>query len=236
MKPSGEAAENKRVEKGIGLFGGTFNPVHSGHLLAAQTAMARLAMTTVLFIPAALPPHKSPEQVVAAADRLEMLRLAVSGVPGLAVSEVELIRTGGPSYTIDTVRHFLADASPDTRYYLIVGLDAFLEIHTWKSYQTLMQLIPIVVLARPDFQPDTQQLLQHTVRHYLHAKIASAYTFSSENQRFECMNRPPLYLLSGGLKALSATFVRERIRSNADIGPLVPARVAEYIKRKGLYR
>ncbi|MDX9785412.1 MAG: nicotinate-nucleotide adenylyltransferase [Desulfobacterales bacterium] len=236
MKPSGEPAENSRAEKGIGLFGGTFNPVHSGHILAAQTAMARLAMTTVLFIPAALPPHKSPEHVVAAADRLEMLRLAVSGVPGLAVSEVELTRTGGSSYTIDTVRHFLADASPDTRYYLMVGLDAFLEIHTWKSYQTLLQLIPIVVLARPDFQPKRQNDTQNILQHYLQSKISASYDFSIENKRFECANRPPLYLLSGGLKALSATFVRERIRSNADIGPLVPARVAEYIKRKGLYR
>lgn len=235
MKTSGHNAGKISTVKRIGLFGGTFNPVHSGHLLAAQVVMSRLSMTDIWFIPAAIPPHKTPEGVVAAEHRLEMLRLAAKGVAGLSVSEVELNRTG-PSYTIDTVRYFLSHAATDTQYHLIVGLDAFFEIDTWKSYQKLMRLVPMVVLVRPDFQPENRNPARERVLGYLQTRISPSYVFSKENQQFECPGRPPLVLIDGGLMAISATVVRERIRARVDIAPFVPARVAKYIKRKGLYR
>jgi nicotinate-nucleotide adenylyltransferase len=219
----------------IGLFGGTFNPVHLGHLQAARVVRDRLALSAVLFIPAAIPPHKTPEGLVPVTDRLEMLRLALTGDPSFRVSEVELKRTG-PSYTIDTVRRFQADSAADTRYYLILGLDAFLEIDSWKSYQALIRETALVVLDRPDGPRGTAEESRRAMLDFLRSKISVDYAFSGQRGCFECADWPPLHLLSGELLALSATRVRDRIRAGGDLHGLVPAPVAAYIRRKGLYR
>jgi len=219
----------------IGLFGGTFNPVHLGHLQAARTVRDRLALGTVLFIPAAVPPHKSPEGVVQVADRLAMLHLALADEPGFWVSDVELKRTG-PSYTIDTVRCFRTGGAANTRYYLILGLDAFLEFDTWKSYHALIRETPLVVLDRPTGPAESQEKSRRIVLDFLRSKISADYRFSGKRGCFECTDWPPLHLLSGGLLQLSATSVRERIRSGGRLDGVVPAAVGAYIREKGLYR
>ena len=133
----------------IGLFGGTFNPIHRGHLWAASEVIKRFNLDQFFLIPAALPPHKTPGAVANADDRLEMIHLAIADLSGLTVSDVELNRPG-PSYTIDTVRHFKNTLANDSRIYLIMGLDAFLEIDTWKSYTELLEQIAFIVMARPN--------------------------------------------------------------------------------------
>jgi nicotinate-nucleotide adenylyltransferase len=117
----------------IGLFGGTFDPIHFGHLRSALEVREACGLERVVLIPAAVPPHKGWGAMAAAADRLQMIELAVAGAPGLAVSDVEL-RRAGPSYTIDTIRDFQGEI-PGGEIALIVGLDAFLEIDTWKSFR-----------------------------------------------------------------------------------------------------
>jgi nicotinate-nucleotide adenylyltransferase len=219
----------------IGIFGGTFNPIHLGHLQAARQVVERLSLTSLLFIPAAVPPHKTLDGVANAADRLEMIRLAISNEPGFAMSDVEINRSG-PSYTIDTVIHFQSGAESDVRYYLIVGLDAFLEIDTWKSYKTLLKKIPLVVLARPEIPPGADREVPKRILSFLRERISPDFVFSVERNCFHCADFQPLFVLSGGFRALSATFIRERIRSGADIDTLVPAVVGTYIRRKGLYR
>ncbi|HSM73080.1 MAG TPA: nicotinate (nicotinamide) nucleotide adenylyltransferase, partial [Desulfobacterales bacterium] len=116
----------------IGLFGGTFNPIHLGHLRSAQEVLEAFDLQRILLIPSALPPHKEPEFLANAADRLAMIRQATLGHTGLSVSDVEITRPG-PSYTIDTVRFFKRSLPADTRLFLVVGLDAFLEIDSWKA-------------------------------------------------------------------------------------------------------
>ena len=123
----------------FGLFGGTYNPVHIGHLRAALEVKEGFSLDEVFLIPAALPPHKMPGEVADADDRLHMLSLALEDAPGLTISDVELKRSG-PSYTIDTVQHFKRNAPDQFQIYLIMGMDAFLEIDTWKSYDELLLL------------------------------------------------------------------------------------------------
>ena len=131
----------------IGLFGGTFNPIHLGHIQVVREVKAGFGLNKILIIPSALPPHKEPDGVVDAEDRLEMIRLAFSDDPNFVISDVELKRSG-PSYTIDTVRHFKSISPENTKFYLIMGLDAFLEIDSWRSYNDLFLLIPFIVMSR----------------------------------------------------------------------------------------
>jgi nicotinate-nucleotide adenylyltransferase len=197
--------------------------------------MAQLSLSSVLFIPAAVPPHKALDGIADAADRLEMIRLAILDEPGFAVSEVELNRAG-PSYTIDTVAHFQSGDTGGAQYYLIVGLDAFLEMDTWKSYKTLMKKISLVVLARPEIPPTEDPDIRIRVLSFLQQKISPDYVFSAASNRFDCADYQPLSILAEGFRTLSATVIRERIHSGAPIDTLVPALVGTFIRRKGLYR
>jgi nicotinate-nucleotide adenylyltransferase len=125
----------------IGLFGGTFNPVHFGHLRTVLEVRERFGLSRVYLIPSALPPHKSQVGIASPSDRLEMMRLAVANDSDFVLSDVELMRTG-PSYTIDTLSYF-ANVLPETDpRFLIIGLDAFLEIHTWKDFMGILSRTP----------------------------------------------------------------------------------------------
>lgn len=234
MKLPAESKKN-RVLKRVGIFGGTFNPIHVGHLQAARVLRERFSLENVLFVPAAIPPHKSPVGVAPAGDRLAMIELAILDQPGFGVSDVEL-RRNGPSYSIDTVAHFQAEASGDTRHYLVLGLDAFLELDTWKSYQALIRRIPLVVLARPETRSDTKEMARAQILEFLKKKISSTYAFSPETGCFQCAGHPPLHVVHGGMRMLSATAVREKIFRGADVANLLPPRVGAFIRKKGLYR
>ena len=135
----------------IGIFGGTFNPVHQGHLAIAEEVKKTLGLDRILLIPAGRPPHKKDRRLLPAKHRLEMVRLAVRGHPGLEVSDLEIARPG-KSYTIETVK-VLERTFPDgTEFYLILGLDAFMEFFTWRSPEALMARCHIVVVYRPGFR------------------------------------------------------------------------------------
>jgi nicotinate-nucleotide adenylyltransferase len=130
----------------VGIFGGTFDPPHIGHLIVAQDAWAALRLDRVVFIPAAVPPHKSELPITPAEVRLEMLRAAVAGDPRFEVSDLELRRTG-PSYTVDTLRA-LHEAEPDATLYFLLGVDQFREFHSWREPEEVARLARLVVLSR----------------------------------------------------------------------------------------
>jgi nicotinate-nucleotide adenylyltransferase len=134
----------------LGLFGGTFNPIHFGHLRAAEEVADFLHLQSLLFIPAARPPHKNTESVTPFAARLEMLRLAVNEHPLFEVSDIENLRPE-KSYSIETVRIFRQKIGPASEIYFIVGLDAMLDIETWLSYREIFNLCHFVVLDRPGY-------------------------------------------------------------------------------------
>ncbi len=129
-----------------GIFGGTFDPVHIGHLIVAQDAWAALGLDRVLFIPAAVPPHKRGRVIASPEQRLEMLRAATADDPRFEVSDIEL-RRPGPSYTADTVRA-LREQDPEDELFLLLGIDQYREFHTWREPEVIARLARLVVLSR----------------------------------------------------------------------------------------
>ena len=131
----------------LGILGGSFNPIHSGHLLMAESARIACALDKVLFIPANIPPHKDFTPEISDGDRLKLIRLAIRGNPHFDLSDMELKR-GGVSYTIDTVKALYLQLNPKDRIYLILGGDLVEELATWKHYEDLKSLVDIVVVER----------------------------------------------------------------------------------------
>jgi nicotinate-nucleotide adenylyltransferase len=221
--------------KRIGLFGGTFDPVHRGHIETVQGVRARFLLDEVHLIPSALPPHKGTGKVTNAAHRLEMARLAVAGEIGLRVSDVELNRSG-PSFTIDTVSQITKIWQNQATLFFIVGLDAFLEMDTWKSHSALFHRIAFIVMARSGKGSDDLSMMHRTMACYLDGKISRGYCFSSSRSCFTHERNKPVFIYNGPPVDISATDVRQRIRNREPFDSLVPKSVADYINAKGIYR
>jgi nicotinate-nucleotide adenylyltransferase len=218
----------------IGLFGGTFNPVHIGHLRAALEVKEGFDLDQVILIPAALPPHKMPGDVADAADRLHMLNQALEDSPGLTISDVELKRSG-PSYTIDTVQHFKHTLPDQSRIYLIMGMDAFLEIDTWKSYDELLLQIPFIIINRPKSGSAVGDSGWKFMENFLASKISADYVFSESQSCYRAQNKQPIYVFEVTSLDISSTRVRNLSNTGRSIEYLVPQKVAEFINSKGLY-
>ena len=218
----------------IGLFGGTFNPIHLGHLRAADEVRKKFPLDRIDFIPCATPPHKEPDGLAEAVDRLEMIRLAIADYPRFNVSDVEVSRPG-PSFTIDTVRCYKSHLAVETDLYLIMGFDAFLEIHTWRSYLDLLTLISFIVMARPGKDFVQSPLGWKTLEDYLHRRISDRYRFSEERSCYDRPDTPPIYPMDIELTDISSTRIRYCVQTGLSIDRQVPPVVGEYIKTKGLY-
>jgi nicotinate-nucleotide adenylyltransferase len=233
----------ERPDKGIersllrktGLFGGTFDPVHFGHLRSAHEVRTRFSLDEVCFIPAALPPHKKTSSVADAKDRLDMLSMAVSGYPRFSVSDVELNRSG-PSYTIDTVRHFITADSGKSIFYLIVGFDAFLEITTWKSYKELFRLVPFVVMTRPGSNCRYSRDEDEELFDYLNKEVSDGYVFSPSDSCYIHETNKPVYVFEVSRMDISSTKIRELTEKGESVCFLTPEKVELFIRNRGLYR
>jgi nicotinate-nucleotide adenylyltransferase len=218
----------------IGLFGGTFNPVHFGHLRSALEVKEGFELDEIILIPAALPPHKSPGEVADAADRLHMLSLALEDSAGFRLSDIEL-RRPGPSYTIDTVHHFKRTLPAESRIFLIMGLDAFLEIDTWKSYEELLRQAPFIVINRPKAGSSTHEFRWKALENYLKAKISADYAFDEAWFGFRSPTGQPVYVFEVTALDISSTGIRKLVKEGRSVEYLVPHKVAEFIKSKGIY-
>lgn len=218
----------------IGLFGGTFNPVHFGHLRTVLEVRERFDLDRVYLIPSAIPPHKSEAGIASPSDRLEMIRMAVANDSEFVVSNVELMRTG-PSYTIDTLSFFGNELPISDQLFLIVGLDAFLEIHTWKDFRGILTRIPLIVMGRPGAfgcgQPGDVSL---AVADYLEG-LAPGYRYDREKSVFVHHGFQPVYLIGVTSLDISSSAIRSLVRSGRSIRFLVPETVSEFISIKGLY-
>jgi len=188
----------------------------------------------IYFIPSATPPHKEPDVLAKADDRLAMIRLAIADCPFFRASDVEVSR-GGPSFTIDTVRNYQSKFTENTSLYLIMGVDAFLEIHTWKSYPDLLKSIAFIVMSRPGNEFDQSPPDWKIPVNYLCRQISNRYRFCAETSRCDHPDRPPIYLVDIGLMDISSTGIRQSIRTGRPIDRLVPPKVKEYIYTQGLY-
>ncbi|MDM8524512.1 nicotinate-nucleotide adenylyltransferase [Desulfococcaceae bacterium HSG8] len=218
--------------KRIGLLGGTFNPIHLGHLRAVRKVGEKFGLNQIYLIPSAIPPHKSPEGIADAEYRLEMTRMAVSDCTDIIVSDVELKRSG-PSYTIDTVRHFRSVLTRDAELYFIIGLDAFLEIDLWKSYKELFLLIPFIVMIRPGYSRKSDALRELDV--FLRSGISDGYGYSASRDCYVHAEKQAVYIAEADFLDISSTEIRRRIKDGGSIRSLVPEKIENFIKTKGLF-
>jgi len=218
----------------IGLFGGTYNPIHLGHLRAAVEVKEGFSLDEIYVIPCAIPPHKQSGHVAGAKERYEMARIATSNMPGFLASDVELKRSG-PSYTIDTILYFKSVLPKGTELYFILGLDAFLEIDTWKSYMDLFPLIPFIILTRPDAGHKDPDVRQQKIEDFIKSKISSGYKYDSAQSGFIHLKLEPVFLFNVTPLEISSSAIRSLIKKKRSIHFLVPDEVIDFIKTKGLY-
>lgn len=212
----------------IGLFGGTFDPIHWGHLRSAEEVSETFGLDRVYFIPAAVPPHKRGQTTTPARHRLQMVRLAVAKNPKFSASTIEIERSG-VSYSIDTVRDFAAQSSKEDSLYFIIGLDAFREIGTWKDYAEIFPLCNFIVTSRPGSKE--KDPLKGTG---VAVKKLFCYDFKQKSYRHESGTRIHFDELTD--IAISASEIRALVKDGKSIRYLVPYEVETYIKRHALYR
>lgn len=160
--------------KRIGIFGGTFNPVHYGHLIAAQTVGVELKLDATVFVPCAHPPHKTERELAPANDRLAMIRLAIRKNPFFAVSDFE-IKKGGKSYSIDTAKYFRTLYPSGTKLFFIVGADAAECLPDWKDVHELVKMVTFVAVNRPGYQPRVRHAIKHKSMEIPGMEISSSF-------------------------------------------------------------
>ncbi len=212
----------------LGLFGGTFNPIHFGHLRAAEEVCDALSLDRLWFIPAAHPPHKGDRDLTPFEVRMEMTRLAVGDHPLMEVSDVEG-RRPGKSYSIETLRLLREEFGPAWELYFILGLDAMLEIRTWKDYAQLFDLCHFVVLDRPGYDRNRLgEILTREVQPHLQAREGEA--------GFQHPSGHKVLWQQTTLMDISATGIRRLARQGRSIRYLLPEPVRGYIINNNLYR
>lgn len=217
----------KKTQQKIGLFGGTFDPIHFGHLRAAEEIKQILELNKVYFIPSAIPPHKTQSIITDASKRLEMIQLAIEGNPYFDVSEFEL-QSDTTSYTINTMEHFIK-TMPDVEFYFILGNEQFNHIESWKEYKRLFELTNFAVITRPGFSElDSCKVplaLKDEFRYYNSIENVNSYT----NKTKEIV-----FIEIKGIE-ISSTDIRAFVESDKSIKYLVPNKVENFILSEKLY-
>jgi nicotinate-nucleotide adenylyltransferase len=208
----------------IGIFGGTFDPVHIGHLRAAEEIREGFPLNRIYFVPANIPPNKRSKEITGVDVRIEMLKAAVRGNRYLSVSDVEAKR-GGISYTIDTIRSYARDRDEP---FFIIGMDAFLEIDTWYDYENLFYHTNFIVITRP-FGTTTNgiDIFPSPAREAIRKKGEGEYEHRSGKK---------IYLKDVTAIGVSSTDIRRYVKDGRSIRYIVPESVKRIIIRRGLYR
>lgn len=190
-----------------GIFGGTFNPVHCGHLICARFILEQCFLDRIIFIPSKRPVHKHIEEGVSPEERYRMIECAIEGEQDFFASRIEIDRATD-SYTIFTVNEMKA-MYPDDDFFLLVGADSYNELQTWREYTTLLRMVTLVVMRRPGDELANS-----------HISLKEASVIFAENPRID----------------ISSSMIRERVVRGLSIRNMVPPAVEEYICAKGLYR
>ena len=218
----------------IGLLGGSFNPIHNCHLQIAALVRDRMRLDRILFIPAGDPPHKPERSLAPAVHRYEMVRLAIEADPTLAISDIEVRRTG-KSYSIDTIRALRDQHGKDAELFFIIGLDAFLELPSWKEAAHLLRSCHFVVVSRPGL---SFRLLAAMP---LLPPIPEAPLAVLDNQNLDRLDVPitpasAVTLLRLPPCEVSASDIRNRLHRRESLAKVLPPPVESYIIQHGLYR
>lgn len=197
----------------LGIMGGTFNPIHYGHLLMCEGIREEFGLEKVIFIPAKIPPHKNNAKITEAHDRFCMVNLAIADNPFFAVSDIEMEREGS-SYTVDTLKACNEYLKNEENLALIVGADSLIQFETWRDYGAIFKLAAIIVASRPDTDED---ILDNYI-------IKFRSQFGANIMRF-----------SGKAMDYSSTEIRRRVEMGLSIRYLVPPEVESYIFKNRLY-
>ncbi|MCF8063481.1 MAG: nicotinate-nucleotide adenylyltransferase [Deltaproteobacteria bacterium] len=211
----------------LGILGGTFDPVHLGHLRMALEAAEDLGLDRVDLVPAAVPPHREAKPGASFADRLAMVRMGIKGVPLLGALDLEGRRKGA-SYTITTLKELHREHSGDLDLYFVIGTDAFLEIRTWKDHRSLFDYAHFVLMDRPGVRSEALKAFLDSLDVPLEPLGADVYRVGNGRNR--------LFRRTGTFLDISSTRVRETVGRGKSIRFLVPAEVERFIMEKGLYR
>ncbi len=201
---------------GVALFGGSFDPIHTGHLIIARSVAEKLDIERIVFLPSGNPPHK-PTGLAAGIDhRIEMVRLAIADEPLFTLDEFDA-RRDGPTYTLDTIRHFAGQVSHAEKLVWIIGADSLVALATWHRAAELVDACRIVTAVRPGWTSPDLSVLKPTLTNEQVAKLRS-----------QILETPCI--------DISATDIRHRVRNNASVNYLVPDAVRRHILENGLYR
>ena len=233
LRPLSEASPHPLPRK-LGLLGGSFNPIHNGHLTIARLVRDQLHLDQVLFIPTGDPPHKRDGSLAPARDRYEMVRLALASTPSFQLSDIE-IRRPGKSYSIDTIRELQRQFGPSTELYFLIGLDAFLDLPNWKEPIELLHACRFVVVPRPgqSFQslanmPLLPALDAHTLTQLDAGTLSQLDIVMSSRKGIICLPIPPC--------SISSSEIRQRIRQRTTQANMLPPPVESYILQHRLYQ
>jgi nicotinate-nucleotide adenylyltransferase len=209
----------------LGLLGGTFDPIHYGHLDAAKAAFASLGLDQVRLLPTHDPPHRPADPHASAFHRFAMVSLAITDEAWITASDQELRRTGGPSYTIDTLRALHADGWMASQIFFILGADAFAEISSWRAYPSVLDAAHFAVIARPGVTIASATARVPELASRMHQASPAAAGVSA----------PAIFLVEARTRDVSSTQIRARLAARESIDDLVPPTVARHIVRHQLY-
>ena len=201
----------------IAWFGGSFDPIHNGHLQIANQLLERKLCDEVVFVPASIPPHKTGRELMSAGDRLEMLRLATASLNGIGYTDIEL-RREGVSYTYDTMA-LLKRVYPDCDMLFVIGMDSLCQLQNWHRAVDLVRMVDFIVYPRPGVTPSS----------YLELEAFFGPVVATKLMHSILPDTIPLY-------DVSSSEVRRRLAAGEDVSDLLPESVCEYIKKHGLYQ
>jgi nicotinate-nucleotide adenylyltransferase len=215
--------------KKIGLFGGTFNPIHNGHLKVAEEVGRFFELDKILFIPSYLPPHKSTRDIASATDRLKMVELALQPFSQFEASSLEVERpeTSYSVITLEKVKKIYSGAE----IFFIVGIDAFLEIKTWREYERILSSCSFIVVSRPGYE--LEQAKEVLAPDWKEKMVIVGPGFKPDEERGK---EPKIYLFPMNSLDISASEIRRRRQRGESISGLVPEAVEKYILERNLYR
>jgi nicotinate-nucleotide adenylyltransferase len=199
----------------MALYGGSFNPIHIGHLITARAIAEHLGLSRVFFVPSARPPHKWSHELASPAHRLEMVRLAIQGEPGFGVTDVEL-RQPRLTYPIQSIELFRQELGVSAELHWVVGGDTLRELPSWYRLGDMLELCRLVIAARPGFQLPDMSALSGILREEQIEELRSCVVPSPQIE-------------------VSATVIRQRVRERRSIRHFVPDAVCDYIDEQGLY-
>jgi nicotinate-nucleotide adenylyltransferase len=211
-----------------GLLGGTFDPIHIGHLRCAEEILEMFNLNRIIFIPASRPPHKLEADITPFRHREQMVRLAIEGNPSFSFSDVEN-RRQGKSYAVETIDYFKKKYVQNLEPYLILGQDAFHAIQTWKDWKDLLLMCHFIVMTRPGYE-------NKGLTGILPGDFASQFTYDKTVEGFTGPTGQVIFFRQVTFLDISSSDLRARTRRGSSIAYLVPATVRHYIARNSLYR